>query len=462
MKTFTALCWCENAWCENPFSHPPGRGRARPLPAALCLALVIMLAWVPAGQSEPPPNPLPLPLFSFDLDSPTVVAGVVGAADILAVDDGLYPYVVVYGWQLGLPGFLDDLDGLSTDHAVILPNEFFALLFSMTRESMGVAPPEQILRTLGRPFNVLDQATRGHAAGDQFMSLAVFTQAGRSAPVGRMANNTQVRNNYDEGGTDFGAVPHVDSYGNPVPGPAPNPLRTLQDNVDATSLFAQDGSGWLVQDVYFTATAGSPSLPQLSYPELPSGANIFYNPDPQLYLPTGLYASFVQLGLLLEDDIDALLVFDTNADATFNGTDKVIFSLADNSPSLYSIPGASIAGADADLFIAAPGQPAMLFAPAMAFGLGHPQDGIDALDLVLCMDPEACSLDFAIQALKGDLNCDGHVDFGDINPFVLALSNPALYKITYPGCFIENGDINMDGFTDFGDINPFVALLTGL
>jgi len=79
----------------------------------------------------------------------------------------------------------------------------------------------------------------------------------------------------------------------------------------------------------------------------------------------------------------------------------------------------------------------------------------------LCMNPDACSLEFAIQALKGDLNCDSLVDFGDINPFVLALSNPAQYKITYPGCFIENGDINMDGATDFGDINPFVAILSG-
>ncbi len=62
---------------------------------------------------------------------------------------------------------------------------------------------------------------------------------------------------------------------------------------------------------------------------------------------------------------------------------------------------------------------------------------------------------------KGDLNCDGSVDFGDINPFVLALSNPALWQQTYPGCPILNGDINNDGAFNFGDINPFVALLSG-
>ncbi len=64
-------------------------------------------------------------------------------------------------------------------------------------------------------------------------------------------------------------------------------------------------------------------------------------------------------------------------------------------------------------------------------------------------------------ALVGDLNCDGHVDFGDINPFVLALTNPGSYQTQYPSCPFENRDINADGVFDFGDINPFVRLLTG-
>jgi hypothetical protein len=61
----------------------------------------------------------------------------------------------------------------------------------------------------------------------------------------------------------------------------------------------------------------------------------------------------------------------------------------------------------------------------------------------------------------GDLNCDGTVDFGDINPFVLALSNPAQYVIEFPECPIRTADINADGTNNFGDINPFVALLSG-
>jgi hypothetical protein len=61
----------------------------------------------------------------------------------------------------------------------------------------------------------------------------------------------------------------------------------------------------------------------------------------------------------------------------------------------------------------------------------------------------------------GDLNCDGEVDFGDINPFVLALVDPGAYAAMFPNCDILNADINGDGLVNFGDINPFVALLSG-
>lgn len=62
----------------------------------------------------------------------------------------------------------------------------------------------------------------------------------------------------------------------------------------------------------------------------------------------------------------------------------------------------------------------------------------------------------------GDLNCDGSIDFADINPFVLYLSNLSAWETAFPGCSLENGDINCDGTYgqgSFGDINPFVALM---
>ena len=60
----------------------------------------------------------------------------------------------------------------------------------------------------------------------------------------------------------------------------------------------------------------------------------------------------------------------------------------------------------------------------------------------------------------GDLNCDGFVNFGDINPFVLALTGHGQYVVQYPNCDWMLADCNIDGYVDFTDINPFVALLS--
>jgi hypothetical protein len=66
-----------------------------------------------------------------------------------------------------------------------------------------------------------------------------------------------------------------------------------------------------------------------------------------------------------------------------------------------------------------------------------------------------------LKAYTGDLNCDGHVNFGDINPFVLILADPVAWQGVYPGSPLLNGDINGDSLVNFGDINPFVQLLAG-
>ncbi|TWT39990.1 hypothetical protein RAS1_43810 [Phycisphaerae bacterium RAS1] len=64
-------------------------------------------------------------------------------------------------------------------------------------------------------------------------------------------------------------------------------------------------------------------------------------------------------------------------------------------------------------------------------------------------------------ATLGDMNCDGTVDILDINPFVLALSDPAAYAAAFPDCNVNLGDINGDGEVNVLDINPFVALVSG-
>jgi hypothetical protein len=62
-------------------------------------------------------------------------------------------------------------------------------------------------------------------------------------------------------------------------------------------------------------------------------------------------------------------------------------------------------------------------------------------------------------AHRGDLNCDGLVDFDDINPFVAALVDQAAYETRYPDCRWLNGDIDGNQAVDFEDINPFVTCL---
>ncbi len=59
----------------------------------------------------------------------------------------------------------------------------------------------------------------------------------------------------------------------------------------------------------------------------------------------------------------------------------------------------------------------------------------------------------------GDLNCDGVVDFFDIDPLVAAFAGATSYDASFPDCRWLNGDCDADGDVDFFDIDPFVALL---
>lgn len=72
--------------------------------------------------------------------------------------------------------------------------------------------------------------------------------------------------------------------------------------------------------------------------------------------------------------------------------------------------------------------------------------------------------------LPGDANCDGAVNFFDIDPFVVALTasnDPATWQAWLEAngygstCSFLNNDTNGDGSVDFFDIDAFVALLAG-
>ena len=67
----------------------------------------------------------------------------------------------------------------------------------------------------------------------------------------------------------------------------------------------------------------------------------------------------------------------------------------------------------------------------------------------------------ALGAQPGDVNCDGLINSFDIDPFVLALSDPVAYAEAYPDCDILSADVNGDGSVNSFDIDPFVDLLVG-
>jgi hypothetical protein len=64
-----------------------------------------------------------------------------------------------------------------------------------------------------------------------------------------------------------------------------------------------------------------------------------------------------------------------------------------------------------------------------------------------------------VASVAGDLNCDGAVDVGDIDAFVLRLCDPPAYQAAYPTCPDANGDLDSSGSVDGNDIGAFVALL---
>jgi hypothetical protein len=61
--------------------------------------------------------------------------------------------------------------------------------------------------------------------------------------------------------------------------------------------------------------------------------------------------------------------------------------------------------------------------------------------------------------VRGDMNCDGMVDSGDISPFVLALIDPPGFAAQYPGCDLMRGDMQPDGLVDGADVQSFIDLL---
>ena len=431
---------------------------------------------VTMASGAPPNSSLPAPLYSFDLGPPPLPPSI-DARGMLALDtDSDVPFIYVPGPALGLnDSGNDELDALSSGNGEMLPGYSFSLLFSMDRESAGAVPGNAELIELGVPYNAQDQVLRGHAAGDQFMSTLLFNLGGsrRASQSGRDINSALVRNNFDEGGTDFGGRPPTTAEDDAEDN---GRADVDQDNVDATALFALDGS----LSVYYSLSELSPSLIDLSGAEPPSGANVFYVFDPSARVrQTDLFATYYQLGLDVLDDVDALIVFDYDGNGTFNGTDEVLFSLSRCSPTLYGPDGApgydgvdddGANGVDdcegetglgddlspADVFHFDFEGILSTFASSAELGLLG-QDNVDALDLLLCEDSIGCAVNHGIRRVCGDFDNDGTLDQTDVDMFESCFTGPGGEIPADCG----RGDCNGDGDIDCEDWGRFAIAWSG-
>ncbi len=364
----------------------------------LSLGVGLLCMGVFVGTSEADRKWLSPPFYSFDGESPTIEAVTdLDAYDILQLEagDDVVPssiVIAVHGNTLGL-GDPDELNALSSGNlGVVYPpglpaDKEFMLLFSIDRDSTGILPPHPALIHARVPWNALEQAVKLHAAADQFMALDEFTRGAALGNAGSRvaATNVQTRNQYNEGGTDFGGEPPRGS------GDGARSEGSLeQDSVVSMMLSGRSEVQYATEltEVYFSVKTGSPSLGTLGGGG-GDAATIFYNPI--VKDATTVFATSAALRLTPADDIDAMIVFDTNENHVFDGTDQVLFSLTRTSPSLATIDGASPIAPAADVFTHSadddPDQPPpspRVFANADNLGLGHPLDNVDALDYFVC------------------------------------------------------------------------------
>ena len=439
----------------NDVNRPVPGGRRLLVAAA---ALVIGAAGPALGSA--PRDPLPVPYYSFDAQSPTAIndPDIDAGAVLMLNTSGTTTNGIPQG-HLGLQWPEDDVDGFSFNNGELPPDIGFVLLFSVNRATEGSVPPNEALKRQAEvPFNASDQAVRGHASGDGFLSLTNFDRNGIIPGDGRpdeTSNNSQAFNNYDGGGSDFHALPYCSS----------RPYlrgRVPQDNVNGFAWADRSGRIRQLPPLYFSVATGSPSL-QFDLPGS-SPADIFYDPAPDAYgVPEEVFAYHIELGLDAEDDIDALIVFDDDGDGRFNGTDQVLFSLAPGSPSLElgGIPDVSSNGA-ADVFAVHYGFPVIeVYGPAANLGLRQPPDDVDALEFVLCTDGSWCASEWGIRLTKGDWINDGVINLDDFPPFVAGtepcLSGPKEgedFAAPSVPC-LEVFDFDHDGDVDLADFGGF-------
>lgn len=433
--------------------------------ATCCVALLLAVSLGASAMASPPTDPVGTPLFSFDQASPSITqpSSVIHPDDVLRVfqpDLEPEPAFGANNIGLGQPG--DDLDAMSFSKSSIPPTQEFIFMFAVDRATTGDVPPDPNLLDNEVSFNVADQAARGHAAGDAFITLTGFTVNG---PVSRALrgspdSNTQAKNQYDEGGHDFAAQPATSSR---------DYSSAPEDSVDSMAYEMPESARGVpgpMPAFFFSVAPMSPSLMTLPGN---SPADIFVHPNP--FIPGTApqrFASAADLGLQSTDNIDALVVLDHDDNSVFNPGDLIFFSLSPGSPSLTGtngIPNVSSNGA-ADIFSAHYVDPTTVvsevFAPAALLGLINGADNVDALEIVFCSDPLVCGLGAGIRLVRGDWDNDGIVNINDFPEFVSCLSGPEGVDLQagYDPVCLDVFDYDLDRDIDLADFHRFQYVFT--
>jgi hypothetical protein len=269
---------------------------------------------------------------------------------------GVGPVAEVWEANLGL-GMGDNVDALSANTLTAM-NLLYGFAFSGDRASLGQP---------GTAYRF--SANLNQAASDLFRT----TNPPTLSPLGAMAAcatamiPAPVVNARNQ--TDYNLI-----FTQPI---GAGPLMGNQDNIDGLELDSFDTTGDQLHDVgvYFSLDAASPSLGGAS------GATLLFAAPGA---PFGIYAVFGQMGLKVNDEVDALVVWDRNQiGAAEPNVDLALFSLAPGSPTLAGPDGMTGTADDlsaAAIFVTSFAGTHCLYLPAPQLGM-RGVDNIDGLDV---------------------------------------------------------------------------------
>jgi parallel beta-helix repeat protein len=92
-------------------------------------------------------------------------------------------------------------------------------------------------------------------------------------------------------------------------------------------------------------------------------------------------------------------------------------------------------------------------------GLDGNYDGIGDTGFIILGGHNQDRYPLMYRFLLGDMNHDGVVNTLDVDPFIMALTNPVNYQSQYHLLPLIHGDINYDGLVNVFDIDSFITLL---